>query len=84
MSSSLVAVLSIAPTDTSLIKDSSCFELPPVLMPDSKKRDFGVDAKMLYRMIKGLVATQLTIEGLRIVVLRDLIVFGLGIRLQVT
>lgn len=53
-------------------------------MPDSKKRDFGVDAKMLYRMIKGLVATQLTIEGLRIVVLRDLIVFGLGIRLQVT
>ncbi|CAO1638341.1 unnamed protein product [Parajaminaea phylloscopi] len=82
-SGSLVGVLSIAPSDVPLEKDSSCFGSPPVLMPSRKREDIGVDVKTLYKPTKGLVASRLVIEGLRIVVPRGLIVFGLGFALQV-
>ncbi|KAK4508605.1 hypothetical protein PRZ48_002344 [Zasmidium cellare] len=82
-SGTLVGVLSIAPpADKPLPSGTSCFGSPPVLMP-ARHRVTGHADNLLFRPSKGRIAARLTIEGLRIVLPRALIVFGLGFSLQV-
>lgn len=82
-SGTLVGVLSKAPPPhQALAADSSCFGSPPVIMP-TRHRLEGHAEELLFRPSKGRVAARLIIEGLRIVVPRAIIVFGLGFALQV-
>ncbi|CAK1357918.1 unnamed protein product [Cercospora beticola] len=81
-SDTLVGVLSIAPpADAPLKSGTSCFGTPPVRMPARQKAE-GHDDNLLFSPSKGRIAARLTIEGLRIIAPRALIVFGLGFSLQ--
>ena len=81
-SGTLLGVLSIAPSsDTPMANNSSCFGSPPVLMPN-RQRVEGHDDNLLFRPSKTRVAARLFIEGLRIVLPRALLIFGLGFGLQ--
>lgn len=81
---SLVGVLSIAPAKTPLAPQSSCFGSPPMLMPAREKIEASNnDDSLLYNPPASLVATRLLIEGLRIVVPRAVVIFGLGFALQI-
>ncbi|CAO1631331.1 unnamed protein product [Jaminaea pallidilutea] len=83
-SGALVGVLSIAPPpDKPLASDMACFGSPPVLMPSRQREDAGLEANRLYSPSANLIATRLLIEGLRIILPRALIVFGIGLGLQV-
>ncbi|EME39875.1 hypothetical protein DOTSEDRAFT_37922 [Dothistroma septosporum NZE10] len=82
-SGTLVGVLSIAPPLTKpLPANTSCFGSPPVLMP-ARQRIEGHAESLLFRPSKCRIAARLTIEGLRIVLPRALIIFGLGFALQI-
>ncbi|KXT12429.1 hypothetical protein AC579_697 [Pseudocercospora musae] len=82
-SGTLVGVLSIAPPpEKALPENTSCFGSPPVLMP-ARHRVEGHQDKHLFHPSPGRVAARLTIEGLRIVMPRALIVFALGFGLQI-
>lgn len=82
-SGTLVGVLSIAPPlDKPLPTNTSCFGSPPVFMP-ARQRIEGHADHLLFRPSKARIAARLTIEGLRIVLPRALIVFGLGFSLQI-
>ncbi|GIZ41855.1 hypothetical protein CKM354_000514400 [Cercospora kikuchii] len=81
-SDTLVGVLSIAPpADAPLKSGTSCFGSPPVRMPARQKAE-GHDDNLLFSPSRGRIAARLTIEGLRIIAPRALIVFGLGFSLQ--
>ena len=81
-SGTLLGVLSIAPSsNTPMDKNSSCFGSPPVLMPNRQRVD-GHDDSLLFRPSKSRIAARLFIEGLRIVLPRALMIFGLGFGLQ--
>jgi non-ribosomal peptide synthetase-like protein len=81
-SGTLLGVLSIAPSsNTPMDKNSSCFGSPPVLMPN-RQRVEGHDDSLLFRPSKLRIAARLFIEGLRIVLPRALMIFGLGFGLQ--
>ncbi|CAD0108465.1 unnamed protein product [Aureobasidium uvarum] len=81
-SGTLLGVLSIAPpADTQMANNSSCFGSPPVLMPNRQRTESHED-KLLFRPSAGRIAARLLIEGLRIVVPRSIIIFGLGLGLQ--
>lgn len=81
-SGTLLGVLSIAPpAGTPMANNSSCFGSPPVLMPNRHRAE-GHRDDLLFSPSKGRVAARLTIEGLRIVVPRAVIIFGLGFSLQ--
>jgi non-ribosomal peptide synthetase-like protein len=81
-SGTLLGVLSIAPpSETPMLNNSSCFGSPPVLMPN-RQRVEGHDDKLLFRPSKPRIAARLFIEGLRIVLPRALMIFGLGFGLQ--
>ncbi|KAH0290023.1 Non-ribosomal peptide synthetase C-terminal [Aureobasidium namibiae CBS 147.97] len=81
-SGTLLGVLSIAPpADTQMANNSSCFGSPPVLMPNRQRAE-GHEDSLLFRPSAGRIAARLLIEGLRIVVPRSIIIFGLGFGLQ--
>jgi non-ribosomal peptide synthetase-like protein len=81
-SGTLLGVLSIAPpADTQMANNSSCFGSPPVLMPNRQRAE-GHEDSLLFRPSGGRIAARLLIEGLRIVVPRSIIIFGLGFGLQ--
>ncbi|PWN26758.1 Non-ribosomal peptide synthetase C-terminal [Jaminaea rosea] len=81
---SLVGVLSIAPPlDKPLERDTSCFGSPPVLMPARQKEEGTGDASLLFNPSRGRIAIRLLIEGLRIVLPRAIIIFGLGFSLNI-
>ncbi|KAG9514332.1 Non-ribosomal peptide synthetase C-terminal, partial [Aureobasidium melanogenum] len=81
-SGTLLGVLSIAPPpDTQMANNSSCFGSPPVLMPNRQRAE-GHEDSLLFRPSAGRIAARLLIEGLRIVVPRAVIIFGLGFGLQ--
>jgi non-ribosomal peptide synthetase-like protein len=81
-SGTLLGVLSIAPpAGTPMGNNSSCFGSPPVLMPNRHRAE-GHRDDLLFCPSKGRIAARLFIEGLRIVVPRALIIFGLGFSLQ--
>lgn len=81
-SGTLLGVLSIAPpAGTPMTNNSSCFGSPPVLMPNRHRAE-GHRDDLLFCPSKGRIAARLFIEGLRIVVPRALIIFGLGFSLQ--
>ncbi|EME78116.1 uncharacterized protein MYCFIDRAFT_87296 [Pseudocercospora fijiensis CIRAD86] len=82
-SGTLVGVLSIAPApEKPLPENTSCFGSPPVLMP-TRHRVEGHPEKHLFTPSPGRIAARLTIEGLRIVIPRALIIFALGIGLEI-
>ncbi|KXS95578.1 hypothetical protein AC578_3265 [Pseudocercospora eumusae] len=82
-SGTLVGVLSIAPPpEKPLPENTSCFGSPPVLMP-ARHRVEGHHDKHLFNPSPGLIAARLTIEGLRIVMPRALVIFALGFGLQI-
>ncbi|KAF7198170.1 Linear gramicidin synthase subunit B [Pseudocercospora fuligena] len=82
-SGTLVGVLSIAPPpEKPLPENTSCFGSPPVLMP-ARHRVEGHQDKHLFNPSPGRIAARLTIEGLRIVMPRALIIFALGFGLQI-
>lgn len=81
-SGTLLGVLSIAPpAGTPMANNSSCFGSPPVLMPN-RHRVEGHNDSLLFRLSKARVLARLLIEGMRIVLPRALIIFGLGFALQ--
>ena len=81
-SGTLLGVLSIAPpAGTPMANNSSCFGSPPVLMPNRHRAE-GHRDDLLFCPSKGRIAARLLIEGMRIVVPRALIIFGLGFSLQ--
>ncbi|KAM3424726.1 hypothetical protein BST61_g6713 [Cercospora zeina] len=81
-SDTLVGVLSIAPpADNPLKSGTSCFGSPPVFMPARQKAE-GHGDDLLFNPSKGRIAARLTVEGLRIIAPRALIVFGIGFALQ--
>lgn len=81
-SGALLGVLSIAPPPkTPMANNSSCFGSPPILMPN-RHRVEGHKDNLLFRPSKRRIAARLFIEGLRIVLPRALIIFGLGFGLQ--
>ncbi|KAI5208003.1 hypothetical protein AUEXF2481DRAFT_43265 [Aureobasidium subglaciale EXF-2481] len=81
-SGTLLGVLSIAPpANTPMANNSSCFGSPPVLMPNRQRAE-GHEDSLLFRPSAGRIAARLTIEGLRIVIPRAIIIFGLGFSLQ--
>nr|POF20115.1 linear gramicidin synthase subunit b [Quercus suber] len=82
-SGALVGVLSIAPPpDKPLPNNTSCFGSPPVIMP-ARHRIEGHRDDLLFHPSKARVAARLTIEGIRIVLPRAVIIFGLGFGLQI-
>ncbi|KAH6843979.1 hypothetical protein B0T12DRAFT_398134 [Alternaria alternata] len=82
-SGTLLGVLSIAPpADTPMASNSSCFGSPPVLMPNRQRAE-GHEDSLLFRPSAGRIAARLLIEGLRIVLPRAIMIFGLGFSLQV-
>lgn len=81
-SGTLLGVLSIAPpTGAPMANNSSCFGSPPVLMPNRQRAEGHADS-LLFRPSAARIAARLLIEGLRIVLPRALIIFGLGFSLQ--
>ncbi|CAK3733072.1 Non-ribosomal peptide synthetase C-terminal [Lecanosticta acicola] len=82
-SETLVGVLSIAPPiDKPLASNTSCFGSPPVRMP-ARYRAQGHSDNLRFNPSRGRVAARLTIEGLRIVLPRAVMIFGLGFSLQI-
>lgn len=82
-SGTLVGVLSVAPPpEKPLVSGTSCFGSPPVLMP-ARQRVAGHNDNLLFRPSKARIAARLTVEGIRIVLPRAMIVFGLGFALQI-
>lgn len=82
-SGTLLGVLSIAPpANTPMANNSSCFGSPPVLMPN-RHRVEGHRDDLLFNPSKKRVAARLLIEGARIVLPRAVIIFGLGISLEI-
>jgi non-ribosomal peptide synthetase-like protein len=81
-SNTLVGVLSCAP-ETPLKEGQSCFGSPPVLMPARRRCSENHPDYLLYRPGPIRIALRLFIEGMRIIVPRILITFGLGFGLQV-
>lgn len=80
-SGTLVGVLSIAPVKH-LAENTSCFGSPPVLMP-ARHRAEGHKDSLLFSPSMGRVAARLTVEFVRIVLPRAMIVFGIGFSLQI-
>lgn len=80
-SGTLVGVLSIAPSKP-LEKNTSCFGSPPVLMP-ARHHATGHAESLLFNPSKLRIAARLTIEGIRIVLPRAIIIFSLGFSLQI-
>ncbi|KUJ19409.1 Non-ribosomal peptide synthetase C-terminal [Mollisia scopiformis] len=81
-SNTLVGVLSCAP-EIPLKEGESCFGSPPVLMPSRQcGREKHAD-HLLYTPRASQVALRLFIEGMRIVVPRIIVTFGLGFGVQV-
>lgn len=80
-SGTLVGVLSIAPAKP-LAENMSCFGSPPVLMPARHKTE-GYEDKVLFNPSKGRIAARLAIEFLRIVLPRTMLIFGIGLSLQI-
>jgi non-ribosomal peptide synthetase-like protein len=80
-SESLVGVLSIAP-ETPLKPGQSCFGSPPVLMPGRQRTSTNYPDHLLYAPRWTQIALRLFIEGMRILLPRVLIVFGLGYGVQ--
>jgi non-ribosomal peptide synthetase-like protein len=81
-SGTLLGVLSIAPpAGTPMTNNSSCFGSPPVLMP-KRHRVEGHRDELLFCPSRARIAARLFIEGIRIVLPRALIIFGLGFSLQ--
>lgn len=79
----LVGVLSVAPpVDKPLEPNTSCFGSPPVIMP-ARHRVGGYEDSLLFNPAAGRVAARLLIEGIRIVLPRAVIIFGLGFALQI-
>lgn len=81
-SNSLVGVLSLAP-EKPLKEGQSVFGSPPVLMPARQCAQTTHADRLLYSPTWTLVIIRLFIEGMRIVLPRVLIVFGLGFGTQV-
>jgi non-ribosomal peptide synthetase-like protein len=82
-SGTLVGVLSIAPPpERPLAENVSCFGSPPVLMP-ARHRAEGHADNVLFNPSIGRIAARLIVEGLRIVVPRAFLIFGLGFSLQI-
>jgi non-ribosomal peptide synthetase-like protein len=81
-SNTLLGVLSCAP-DIPLKEGQSCFGSPPVLMPSRQRGLENHPDHLLYTPGPRQIALRLSIEGMRIVVPRILITFGLGFGLQV-
>ncbi|TVY21131.1 Linear gramicidin synthase subunit B, partial [Lachnellula arida] len=81
-SNTLLGVMSIAP-EIPLKEGQSCFGSPPVLMPARQRGTENLSDHLLYTPRLGQVAARLFIEGMRILVPRILITFGLGFGLQV-
>jgi non-ribosomal peptide synthetase-like protein len=65
-----------------MASNSSCFGSPPVLMPNRERAE-GHEDSLLFRPSGGRIAARLLIEGLRIVIPRAIIIFGLGFGLQI-
>jgi non-ribosomal peptide synthetase-like protein len=83
-SETLVGVLSVAPPpDQPLAPGTSCFGSPPVYMPARHKVEGHAD-QLLFNPSKWRIAARLIVEGLRIVLPRALILFGLGFGLLIT
>ncbi|KAI5362815.1 Putative AMP-dependent synthetase/ligase, phosphopantetheine binding ACP domain, AMP-binding protein [Septoria linicola] len=81
-SETLVGVLSIAPSpEKPLTSGTSCFGSPPVLMPSRHKVSGHAD-NVLFNPSVARISARLLIEGLRIVIPRAVIIFGLGFALQ--
>lgn len=81
-SNTLVGVLS-CPPKVPLKEGQSCFGSPPVLMPARQRGVENHADRYLYTPGAGKIALRLFIEGMRIVVPRIIITFGLGFGLQV-
>ncbi|KAH8895711.1 Non-ribosomal peptide synthetase C-terminal [Thozetella sp. PMI_491] len=81
-SNTLVGVMSVAP-EIPLKEGQSCFGSPPVMMPSRQRGTSNHADHLLYTPRWTQVALRLFIEGMRIVVPRILIVFGLGVGIQV-
>ncbi|KAH7397673.1 non-ribosomal peptide synthetase module [Cadophora sp. MPI-SDFR-AT-0126] len=81
-SNTLVGVLSIVP-ETPLKEGQSCFGSPAVIMPARQRCTVNHSDQFLFNPTFKLRALRLSIEGLRILLPRTLIVFGLGFGLQV-
>jgi non-ribosomal peptide synthetase-like protein len=75
---SLVGVLSLPPAGQPLEAGTSCFGSPAVLMPRRQELSQTYDDKTLFSPTPWLRAQRLFIEGLRIVLPRIVIVYGLG------
>ncbi|CEH13792.1 Non-ribosomal peptide synthetase/alpha-aminoadipate reductase and related enzymes [Ceraceosorus bombacis] len=83
-SNTLVGVLSIAPpAEKPLQEGQSCFGSPPVMMPARAQGATCYADHLLYSPKAWQVALRIFIEGLRIVLPRALIVFGLGYGLEI-
>jgi non-ribosomal peptide synthetase-like protein len=82
-SGTLVGVLSIPPPpETPLPPNVSCFGSPPVLMP-ARQRVEGHADDVLFNPSAGRIAARLIIEGLRIIIPRAIIIFGIGFSLEI-
>jgi non-ribosomal peptide synthetase-like protein len=81
-SNTLIGVLSCAP-DIPLKEGQSCFGSPPLLMPSRQRGQENHPNHLLYTPRPRQIALRLFIEGMRIIVPRILITFGLGFGLQV-
>jgi non-ribosomal peptide synthetase-like protein len=82
-SGTLVGVLSIPPPpEQPLAPGVSCFGSPAVLMP-TRQRVEGHADDVLFNPSIGRIAARLIIEGLRIIMPRAVLIFGLGFSLQI-
>jgi non-ribosomal peptide synthetase-like protein len=81
-SNTLIGVLSCAP-DIPLKEGQSCFGSPPLLMSSRQRGLENHPDHLLYTPGPRQIALRLFIEGMRIIVPRILITFGLGFGLQV-
>jgi non-ribosomal peptide synthetase-like protein len=82
-SGTLVGVLSIPPPpEQPLPPNVSCFGSPPVLMP-ARQRVEGHSDDVLFNPSRGRIAARLMIEGLRIIMPRAMLIFGLGFSLEI-
>lgn len=81
-SNTLVGVLSLAP-EKPLKEGESCFGSPAILMPARQRGTVDQPDNLLYSPSWKQIALRLFVEGMRIIVPRVLIVFGLGFGLQV-
>lgn len=81
-SNTLIGVLSLAP-EKALKEGESCFGSPPVLMSSRQRGIINHADRLLYAAVPKQIALRLLVEGIRILVPRVLIIFGLGFVLQV-